>query len=197
MMKHLEADGFLADLNNEAQHITQGYRSPQVAHRWSTAYNIINGGVGLLELRKTPVDQDGNIWYREEWDATNCPNPNPTGSYLYLFWKIIKNASDAVPAEAKQGWGYVWAGMGFVQNVPKANEGYPGNDQRRLPNILSEEKVPVSSHVTGKAVDIGNDWVEGVNWWDSRVDKIAAQYNFVRSQGLNSDAPEYWHFQRP
>lgn len=60
-------------------YFTYGMRSPGVAHKWSTAYSIRQGSVGLDTLKtlenskgEAGKDEDGNTWYQEGWTMADA-----------------------------------------------------------------------------------------------------------------------------
>ena len=87
-------------------YFTYGMRSPEVAHRWSTAWSIREGKVGLETLQtlknsqgEKGKDEDGNTWYQEGWTVT----------------------------EAKENATSIWSGA-------QAAEGYEDTDIHKKPN---------------------------------------------------------------
>lgn len=90
-------------------YFTYGMRSPGVAHKWSTAWSIREGKIGLSKLQtlenskgEKGKDEDGNAWYQEGWTMGQAQS----------------NATNA------------WSGA-------QAAEGYPSGDQRKEPNNYS------------------------------------------------------------
>ncbi len=90
-------------------YFTYGMRSPGVAHKWSTAWSIREGKIGLSELQtlenskgEKGKDEDGNAWHQEGWTMGQAQS----------------NATNA------------WSGA-------QAAEGYPSGDQRKEPNNYS------------------------------------------------------------
>jgi RHS repeat-associated protein len=213
MIAELEVEGYLKDITDEA-HITQGYRSPQEAHRFSTAYHILHDFVTIEDLRKTPKDMDGTTWYKEEWDALYCAaqniyvDPQTRMGWLgYLDYLIKKNASDQAPEIHLGGnfRGYIYTSWGRVRDVSYALEGYATGDLHRLPNITYPG---VSKHVSGLAVDIGkrNYDVQRFSVWEqqnSEIDRIARKHDLRRPLNNNNyvwytddELAEWWHFEQ-
>lgn len=203
MIRVLEKEHFLKDVPDQ-DHIGSGIRSNQVAHRWSTAYSIIHDKISITDLRKTPRDLDGNVWYNKNWEFI----PRDSECHLtpvledLLEYRVKKNASDKADNFLYKGRnpfkGWIKAGLGYVKDVPFALEGYPGNDPKRLPNFLSSQNLPMTKHVLGLAVDI-EIWGP-VNLWDNRIKDIADKYNLVRPFTENNGKgypEEAWHFERP
>lgn len=90
-------------------YFTYGMRSPGVAHKWSTAWSIREGNIGLSKLQtlenskgEKGKDEDGNTWYQEGWTM----------------------------GETKGNAEQAWSGA-------QAAEGYPSGDQRKEPNNYS------------------------------------------------------------
>ncbi len=147
--------------------LLQQYRSKKIAHRWSTAYQIANGGITLGDLRrlKDGIDEDGNIWYKRDWD--------PGGSddeYARISKPIVTNAIKL--GQAKMHY---------------AEESYETNSLRRDPNIKS---IPVSRHVYGQAIDFRIDWSQLGGPWSLKAEQIISQFGLLRPHGQ-----EYWHFE--
>lgn len=147
--------------------IMQHYRSNEIAHRWSTAYQIFNGGITLGDLRrlKNGKDEDGNIWYKRDWD------PGGSDGELAKTSKSIENNA------IKLGQ----AGMHY------AEEGYEPDSPYRAPNL---QNIPVSRHVHGKAIDFEIDWSQLEGAWSSKTEKIISQFGLIRPY-----KQEPWHFE--
>jgi hypothetical protein len=147
--------------------LIQQYRSKKTAHRWSTAYQIVKGGVNLGDLRrlKNGMDADGNIWYEEGWDAdgsdTEC---------AAISKSILDNAIRL--GQSKMHY---------------AEEGYESDDPRRKPNTKS---IPVSRHIYGLAIDIRIDWSQLGGPWSQKAEQIISEFGFRRPH-----RNEEWHFE--
>lgn len=109
---------------------TSGVRSPKVAHRWSTAWSITQGKIGLNKLQELEnsqgekgKDEDGNTWYQEGWTMSQAK----------------ANANN----------------MGPKKPPPIAAEGYDDEHaQEKKPNNYSG----VTRHATGLAIDAVFPW---------------------------------------
>ena len=115
--------------------LVQQYRDKKTAHKWSTAYHIINGKITVGSLRKLANgrDQDGTLWYSAKWG-------NGVDDY-----DSANSASDILENAMRKA----------APNFPYAEEGYPTDSDYRLPNLST---IPVSKHVSGMAIDIDVDW---------------------------------------
>jgi hypothetical protein len=145
----------------------QHYRSKKTAHRWSTAYQIAIGNITLEDLRrlKNGKDQDGNIWYKKEWDLGE-----PYSECAKISTDILDNAIKVGPPR-----------------MVYAEEGYESDDPRRYPNVKS---IPVSKHVYGKAIDFEIDWNQFGGAWSSNAAQIISQFGLIRPV-----KKEDWHFE--
>jgi hypothetical protein len=163
----------------------QGVRSPKVAHRWSTSWNIRKGRVPLAALTalKDGKDVDGNLWYDERWTDGLAKDRNgdltPTG--VKALWKKI-NAN---------AWSY-------YQSDAIAAEGYRLSDARIKPN----GHRAVSNHTGGRAVDVSIPWKAGARLFGLTVvngeTSDAAANRIVRAFDLSRPVnSERWHFQLP
>jgi len=145
----------------------QHYRSKKIAHRWSTAYQITNGGITLGDLRrlKNGKDEDGNIWFKSDWDPGESD-----GECAKISKSIENNAIKLGQAE-----------------MHYAEEGYESDSPYRFPNLPS---IPVSRHVDGKAMDFNIDWSHLGGAWSSKTEKIISQFGLIRPY-----KQEPWHFE--
>jgi hypothetical protein len=196
MIPELERAGFYADMPDE-EHITSGYRDPELAHRLSTAYHIIHDLISINDLQKNPVDLDGTTWYRDEWKYLfpDCPDIN-----IVIDWlrdrRIKQNASAQVPPEYYNSS----FSVGGIQSPAYALEGYESSDPYRLPNSSSPT---ISKHTLGVAVDIGVGLINPNLKWTQEIDDIARKYNLIRPYRqfkidyANVEIDEWWHFERP
>jgi hypothetical protein len=145
----------------------QHYRSKKIAHRWSTAYQITNGGITIGDLRrlKNGKDEDGNIWYKRDWDPGG-----PDSECAKSSRSIKDNAVKLGQAE-----------------MHYAEEGYDSNSLFRRPNLSN---IPVSRHVHGKAIDFDIDWSQLGGAWCSKTRKIISKFGLIRPY-----EQEPWHFE--
>jgi hypothetical protein len=214
MISELEGQGYLTQIP-DADHITQGNRTKKQAHQFSTAYHILHDFVSIEDLRKTPIDSDRNVWYKQEWDVFYCSGEYPTdpsqvSSFAYLDYLVKKNASTY--GSQIGGWnGSIFTQFGSIPDVNYALEGYERSDSKRLPN----SSLPgISKHTYGQAVDIGRiGEINGkpidilpseLRVWqqpNSEVDRIARKWGLSRPLNGNyawytDDEPtEWWHFE--
>lgn len=147
--------------------IKQHYRSRVLAHRWSTAYHIVNGGITMKDLRELENgrDQDGNLWYKKEWDTRGRDS-----DYANASKKIVVNAMKIGQAE-----------------VNFAEEGYACDHPFRRPNLSA---IPVSRHVLGRAIDLQIDWAKMDGAWSSKAEAIISSFGLKRPY---RDEP--WHLE--
>jgi RHS repeat-associated protein len=225
MIAELKEEGYLmADMAYDV-HIESAHRSPRDAHRYSTAWHILYDFVSIEDLRKTPKDLDGNVWYKDWWDGIYCATDENTygnygvGSYLYLVpdarrglldYYIKKNASDLSPETYREGrFGIKYITTKYGWSVPDhyyALEGWVGT--RRLPNSSYPD---VSKHVTGWAVDISRKTLRDDIWGQGGytvIDEIADRYGLTRpynnqeyvhympASDRHKLLREWWHFER-
>jgi len=213
MIEELEDAGYLKEMPNE-NHIPEdgGFRTTQTAHRWSTTYHILHDFVTIEDLRKTPVDTDGNIWYKEEWDSFYCLSQSELvePSYYRSIWLgyvdflVKKNASNNA-SEIHLGGrisGYLYTAFGRIRDVTYALEGYMATDSRRLPNTPHAE---VTRHVSGLAVDVSIGILLDDIWKQvayTEIDRIAHNNRLKRPLNTNNyveytddENPEWWHFE--
>jgi RHS repeat-associated protein len=185
----LEGEGYLTNLP-DAMHISSGRRTDREAHKFSTVYHILHDFVSIDDLRKTPKDLDGNIWYKEEWDVHYCAYKNSnldprirTVARGYLDYLIKRNASNQTPYHLKGRLkGTIYTPYGSIMDVAYGLEGYEAGDPKRLPN---SSYPGLSRHVSGWAVDIGGlDDVKQIDIWTeqktSAIDKIAYKHGLHR-----------------
>ena len=167
---------FIKDLAEQGidVEITQSARNPQLAHQWSTAYNIFIGNISIDDLRLNPIDMDGNVWFSEEWD---------NGNDRVLERKVKVNAWE----KGSQSCFVSFWEICFGNNLIYALEGYSTGDPRRTPNISN---VPISNHVFGLAVDLSWKDVE-----DSVIGETAAKHDLFRPLLYFKESPENWHFE--
>ncbi len=203
MIAELEMQGYLTDTPDES-HIRDGRRDPRDAHIYSTAYHILHNFISTDDLYYNRRDLDGNIWYRDEWDAFYCPTHNFWS--LFVDHLVKANASELSEDTHLGGLisGYIFTPFGFIRDVSYAAEGYSWDDPFRLPNIPDPD---VSKHVLGQAVDISNgisrrnDWLAQTG---SGVDTIAEDFDLARplnrtdyvSYTNTNVIQEWWHFER-
>jgi RHS repeat-associated protein len=201
LIPDLEKAGFFADISDE-DHVTVGYRDQKIAHRVSTAYHILHDLITIDELKETPQDVDGTVWYKEEWNLLfpECDDINIALDWLRDL-RIKQNASAQVPPEYNQT--RIWFGVLPINSPSYALEGYASGDQHRLPN---SDNPPISKHTLGLAVDIGDPGksISDSNaLWDPKIDEISRKYNLVRPYHnlmidyANMTINEWWHFERP
>jgi RHS repeat-associated protein len=208
MISELEDKNYLNDNTPDADHIEAAYRSAKDAHTYSTAYHILHDFVSIEDLRKTPIDSDGNVWYKEEWDAFYCAGKYPTGpwqfsSLVYLDYLVKKNASEKGAAHIggrNPFKKYIFTPFGSIADVTYAMEGYRSGNPERLPNSLLPE---ISKHIYGLAVDISID-VEAkfTDIGYTEVDEIASEYHLRRPYNqedyisyTDDETREWWHFE--
>ena len=200
MIPELEAAGFYTNMPAE-NHITVGYRDPKTAHRVSTAFHIIHDFIADSDLEKTSVDLDGTIWYKDEWKYLfpDCDKVNIVSNWLKDL-RIKQNASAQISPDYYNSKYYVWDGIFRIKSSAYALEGYASGDPRRLPN---SNNPPISKHVLGLAVDIGNGFSNPNLQWSSEIDSIAMKYDLIRPYHqlkidyANVVVDEWWHFERP
>lgn len=212
MIAELESEGYLVNVADDA-HIRDGRRTPQDAHKYSTAYHILHDFVSIDDLRKTPKDLDNNTWYKEEWDIFYCLSQDVhldpqkrTGWIGYLDYLVKKNASDLAKDIHMGGnfGGYIYTPWGRVRDVYYALEGYIYGDLHRLPNSSYPE---VSRHVSGWAVDVSEDILREDIWLQQGftvIDEIAHKHGLKRPYNNQSYVwyttenliAEWWHFER-
>ena len=217
MIGELRSEGYLnADVAFD-DHVTQGLRSAKNAHKYSTAWNILHDFVSIDDLRETPKDLDGNVWYKDEWDIYYCLSQityidaqKRVGWLGYLDYLIKKNASDLAEDTHVGGniSGYIYTAWGRVRDVSYAMEGYYQGDPYRLPNSRYPE---VSKHVTGWAVDISRNLLNDILWEQGGytvIDEIARKYWLIRpynnqhyvyymsAHDRRKLIQEWWHFER-
>jgi hypothetical protein len=133
-----------------------GLRSPKTAHRFSTAYHILHDFVSIEDLRKTPIDADGNIWYKQEWDIYYCLfnnvflDPQKRITWLgYLDFLIKRNASDQVENHISGRFsGYIYTLFGRIPDVSYALEGYTGSDQSKRKSCSGWQSKQLLSEAT-------------------------------------------------
>ena len=143
------------------------FRSKATAHRWSTAYHIVNGFIKLSELRKLREgrDNDGNLWYRPEWGSDL-----PDNTIAAIIPEIKTNAQI----------------LGQRRSVFAA-EGYDFFDPRRQPNLST---IPVSSHIGGLAIDVKLDWDKLGGAWSDEACGIVEKFGLRRPI-----QEEHWHLE--
>ena len=191
MISDLEDENLLIDLPDQ-KHVSEGYRPKEKAHILSTAYHIINDYITIDDLRETPVDLDGNVWYKSEWDYLNCAG---IAGKVLLDVLVNQNALSKVPNDAKI------TRFKIPYNTTYALEGYPTWDPHRLPNTNSPK---VSRHTLGEAFDIGLDGRSNPVPWEQfngKIDGIARRHNLFRAYYnryiayADYTAMEWWHFE--
>lgn len=160
LCRYLQGQGITAYMRNQ-------FRPRPMAHRFSTAYHLVNGNITLGALRVLPAgcDQDGSQWFRPEW-GVNLPDELPAS----FVAEIVANAN--VLAQIR---------------IKYAEEGYESHDRRRLPNLAD---IPVSKHIQGWAIDTKVDWDALGGPWSEAACQMVARF------GLTRPVPgEYWHFE--
>ena len=175
---------------------SDGVRSASEAHRWSTAYNIRMGNIGLSRLQQLTggKDKDGNLWYNPTTDdvfkdvalsaaevQAELEKQKADPNYKIKTTKKVLDETATMVNIVARATGY-WDGA-------LAAEGYPGNDERRLPNLTT---VGVSNHITGNAVDITFPFT--FNYFDPVIDALAAIFGLFRA--VREGGEEYWHYER-
>jgi RHS repeat-associated protein len=199
MIPELEEAGFYEDMTDQ-EHISGGYRDPRTAHLVSTAYHIIHDHISIDELRETPRDMDGTIWFRDEWKYIfpDCPGLNIASQWL-LELRVKQNAANLIPTDYYNSDFYVWVGVWRIKSSPYALEGYPAGDPRRLPN---SDNPAISKHVLRQAVDIFIGFSNQESVWDREIDAIASDFHMVRPYHelyidyADLTLDEWWHFER-
>jgi len=141
------------------------YRNPDRAHRWSTAHSVLIGNIKIGDLRclADGRDLDGNLWFKPEWAPDACDD-----APAHEFPEIIANAQQLGPRKPAY-----------------AEEGYAAADPRRRPNLAS---IPISKHITGRAIDLNVDWSAIGGPWSAAADQLIARYGLWRPV-----ATESWH----
>ena len=205
MISELEEKGYLTDIADE-DHIEAAYRDAKTAHQWSTAYHILHDFVSIEDLRKTPIDADGIVWYKKEWDSLYCISAysaNVMSPRSYLNYLVKKNASEK-GASHIGGYNpfnrYIFTSFGLVSDVTYAIEGYGTNNPKRLPNSTLPA---ISKHTTGQAVDISVGYNNGFTQIGyTEVDEVAQKYGLIRPYNMQDPVPytddetiEWWHFE--
>ena len=110
-------------------------------------------------------DEDGNLWYRREWDAGYADDERA-------------NASEPIKENAVH-WG--------PTDTVYAEEGYAADDPRRRPNLTA---IPISKHVYGLAIDVLIEWEKLGGPWSDRSRSLIAQFGLVRPF-----VDEAWHLE--
>jgi hypothetical protein len=160
-------------------------RPVKTAHIISTAHSIHDKQVISMDaLRALPngEDEDGNVWFRPEWDNW----------HLGVYPQEVED--NALALARNEGDYLNKAGTG----VNCAYEGYLPSDTARLPNV---PEVPISNHVTGNAVDLSDiDWGPLGGAWSPEA--IAFVDNFELTRPYSPTATTYcikepWHFELP
>ncbi len=189
---------------------TAQFRTRDQAHRWSTAYHILNDKITLTKLKSLSDgrDLDGNIWFKEEWEDI-CRSllaypPTETTLNACLSEATKWNASNNIASDYPNRslvvcgalTGLCWASLSY------AREGYEPGDVYRLPNILDGTALPTSKHVYGLAVDVACRITNGLkDERDPRFDALAAKHGvyrpFTRDRYQCGEIPqeESWHFE--
>jgi len=188
LVERLEMEGFL---RKGLDHITAGGRTPAAAHKFSTAYDIIHNHISLEALQETPVDADGNVWY---------PHSLPTdltclSEYQLIALETLVKSNASYISRDTQNRTLICTQYGCFPDVSFALEGYPRGDPRRRPNT---DRWPVSKHVYGLAVDVGDNWAT-TEYWKPEVDAIANEFDLNRPYfpgNIVEPIDEYWHFER-
>lgn len=141
------------------------YRNPDRAHRWSTVHSVLSGHITVGDLRGLAGgrDQDGNLWFKPEW-APGARDDAPA----HEFPAIVTNAQQLGPRKPAY-----------------AEEGYAAMDPRRRPNLAS---IPISKHITGRAIDLNVDWLAIGGPWSAASDELIARYGLCRPV-----VSESWH----
>ena len=199
MIPELEEAGFYEDMPDQ-EHISGGYRNPRTAHLVSTAYHIIHDLISIDELRETPKDMDGTIWFRDEWKYIfpDCPGLNIASQWL-LELRVKQNAANLIPTDYYHSDFYAWVGVWRIKSSSYALEGYPAGDPRRLPN---SDNPAISKHVLRQAVDIFIGFSNQESVWDREIDDITSDFYMVRPYHelyidyADFTLDEWWHFER-
>jgi hypothetical protein len=207
MINQLASQGYLVS-SNPTDVVSQGYRTPADAHRFSTSYHLFYGFIDSEVLGCYPTDLDGNIW------------SDPARDFLYTF-ACSSSSTLSRPANlcsprarwaienAQRGTGSNYSCGTFNCGFSYAQEGYPPGDPRRLPN---SNDVPMSNHVYGLAVDIVGWWSDDPDdIWGSPITSIARQFRLdrpfteayvneqnaqlARYNGRTRLQAEFWHFE--
>ena len=207
MINQLASENYLVS-SNPSIVVSQGYRTPADAHRFSTSYHLFYGFIDSEVLGCYPIDSDGNIWN------------DPATDFLYTF-ACSGSSTLSMPANlcsprarwsienAKKGEGSNYFCGAFKCGFSYAQEGYPPGDPRRLPN---SDDVPVSNHVYGLAVDIVGWWSDDPDdIWGLPITNIAQQFRLdrpfteayvneqnaqlARDNGRTRLQAEFWHFE--
>ncbi|KIH75481.1 hypothetical protein SAMN05660860_03251 [Geoalkalibacter ferrihydriticus] len=144
------------------------YRTPDRAHRWSTAYSVLSGKINVGDLRclADGRDLDGNLWFKPEW-APGAGDRAPANE----FAAIVANANELGPRKPVY-----------------AEEGYASTDPRRRPNLA---EIPISKHITGRAIDLNVEWAALGGPWSAQADELIARYGLCRPV-----TSESWHVER-
>jgi hypothetical protein len=109
--------------------------------------------------------------------------------------EALKALPDGKDADGTVWYEEGWSRSEIIANATKvwpgarANEGYPEDDPRRLPNGLKEPKM--SMHCTGRAWDVTIRWADG-DGWHAQANKLVADFGLIRPE-----PDEHWHFELP
>jgi Domain of unknown function (DUF4157) len=177
-----------------------GTRTKQQAHIASTAYHIhTRDAVPLKDLQalKDGKDLDGNVWYKKQWERAPA-----FLSFLYdsrpatgeeIMAEAKKNALELVKRESPK---FISTSYKVFHNVTCAYEGYEAGDPHRKPNV---DEVPLSSHLSGNAVDInGIEWEKLGGPWSAEAKEFVAGFGLARPFTPESGtycSAEPWHFE--
>lgn len=153
--------------NDISCRITKFIRRRETAHRWSTAHHIVNGRIkiGALRALKDGRDRDGNLWYKQDWDAGYDDKESASRCELIRINAIKLGSPQTVYSE----------------------EGYEPGDPARLPNL---QDIPISKHVFGLAIDALVDWSKLGGPWSAFAREVVTKFGLVRPV-----YDEEWHFE--
>ncbi len=161
------------------------------AHILSTGYHIREMqavSINDLQRLKDGKDLDGNTWYKTEWEQFSAIGGIESATNKEILEKINENALSLV---IKEGEGYIGGGK-----INCAYEGYKAGDPHRQPNVF---EVPISSHVTGQAIDLqGVEWDKLGGPWSDASKKFVASFGLTRPYSPEAKTyciKEPWHFE--
>ncbi len=169
-------------------------RPKTTAHILSTGHHIREKGavpLGDLQALKDGKDLDGNTWFKEEWKQVSTLLGLGAPRAATDAEMLDKAKANAFELAQSKGADFVAGG-----HISCAYEGYEPADAHRRPNVLG---VPVSSHVTGHAIDLsGIEWGKLGGEWSAEATQFVAGFGLTRP--FSPDAKTYcikepWHFE--
>ncbi len=182
-------------------YFTYGMRSPGVAHKWSTAYSIRQGSVGLDTLKnlensegEAGKDEDGNTWYQEGWTMADA-QANATS--LWSGAQAAEGYDDNSDHKAPNNYPYVTrhaTGLAIDAVFPWKDAGKV-KDPEALEALKASIRAKYKDNATKREKALAEvDRFVARGSYSELAETTVTQFGLVRPL-LHKTSTEDWHYE--